>query len=83
MEAKIEALEMWSYRRIMRISWKEMKSKAEVLKMIGKKNTELVSSIKKKILLWTCKKELFSTKISVGGLGIWKKRKRTKKKELD
>ena len=48
MEAKIEAFEMWSYRRIMRISWKEMKSNAEVLKMIGLKNTELVLSIKKK-----------------------------------
>ena len=41
MEAKIEAFEMWSYRRIMRISWKEMKGNAEVLKMIGLKNAEL------------------------------------------
>ena len=31
-EAKIEAFEMWSYRRIMRMSWKEMKSNAKVLK---------------------------------------------------
>ena len=37
MEAKIEAFEMRSYRRIMRISWKEMKSNVEVLKMIGLK----------------------------------------------
>ena len=50
MEAKIEALEMWSYRRMMRISWKEMKSNAEVLKMIGLKNTEL--GIKKKKLAY-------------------------------
>ena len=49
MEAKIEAFEMWSYRRNMRVSWKEMKSNEEVLKMIGlKKNTKLVLSIKKK-----------------------------------
>ena len=41
MEAKIEAFEMWSYRRIMRISWKEMKGNAEVLNMIGLKNAEL------------------------------------------
>ena len=41
MEAKIDAFEMWSYRRIMRISWKEMKGNAEVLKMIGLKNAEL------------------------------------------
>ena len=39
MEAKIEAFEMRSYRRIMRISWKELKSNAEVLKMTGLKNT--------------------------------------------
>ena len=48
MEAKIEAFEMWSYRRIMRISWEEMKSNVEVLKMIGLKNTDLVLSIKKR-----------------------------------
>ena len=41
MEAKIEAFEMWSYRRITKISWKEMKGNAEVLKMIGLKNAEL------------------------------------------
>ena len=52
MEAKIEAFEMWSYRRIMRISWKEMKSNAEVVKMVGLKNTELVLSIKKKKLAY-------------------------------
>ena len=48
MEAKIEGFQVWSYRIIMRISWKEMKSNAEVLKMIGLKNVELVLSIKKK-----------------------------------
>ena len=50
MEAKIEAFEMWSYRRIMTIFWKEMESNAGVLKMIGLKNSELVLSIKKKKL---------------------------------
>ena len=52
MESKIEAFEMWSYRRIMRISWKEMKSNAEVLKMIGLKTTDLVLSNKKKKLAY-------------------------------
>ena len=52
MEANIEAFEMWLYRRIMRISWKEIKSNAEVLKMIGLKNKELVLSIKKKKLAY-------------------------------
>ena len=51
MEAKID-LEMWSYRIIMRISWKEMKSNADALKMIGLKNTELVLSIKKQKLAY-------------------------------
>ena len=43
MEAKIEAFEMWLYRRIMRISWKEMKSNAEVLKtsMITRSNEQV------------------------------------------
>ena len=52
MEAKIEAFEMWLYRRIMRISWKEMISNARVLKKLGLKNTELVLSIKKKKLAY-------------------------------
>ena len=43
---------MWSYRRIMRISWKEMKSNTDVLKMIGLKYTELVLSFKKKKLAY-------------------------------
>ena len=84
-EAKIEAFEMWSYRRIMRISWKEMKSNAEVLKMIGLKKygTCFEYQEKETDLLWSCKKASFPTKISVGRQGGWKKRQRTKKKELD
>ena len=50
MEAKIEAFKVWSYRRKYRL--KEMKSNAEVLKMIGLKNTKLVLSIKKKKLAY-------------------------------
>ena len=85
MEAKIEAFEMWSYRRIMRISWKEMKSNAEVSKMIGLKKYGTCYDYQEKEtgLLWTCKKASFPTKISVGGQGGWKKRQRLKKKELD
>ena len=30
-----------------------------------------------------CEKSSFPTKVSVGGQGGWKKRQRTKKKELD
>ena len=52
MKTKIEAFEMLSYRRIIRISWKEMKSNAEVLQMIGLKNAERVLNIKKKKLAY-------------------------------
>ena len=62
-----------------------MKSNAEVLKMIGLKNTELVFEYQEKetSLLWTRKKASFPTKISVGGQVGLKKRQRSKKKELD
>ena len=35
MEKKIAAFEMWCYRRILRISWKEKKTNDEVLQMLG------------------------------------------------
>ena len=70
MEAKIEAFEMWSYRRIMRYLGK-MKSNAEALKMIGLKKTELVLSIKiKKLAYYGHGRRHHSLqKISVGGQG--------------
>ena len=87
MEAKIEAFEMWSYRRIMRISWKEIKSNAEVLKMIGLKNTELVLSIKKKKLAYyghvRTRRHHSLQKLVLEGKVWWKKRQRSKKKEFD
>ena len=33
----LEAFEMWNYRRIMKVSWKEYRSKEEVLGMINSK----------------------------------------------
>ena len=35
---KINAMEMWCYRRILKVSWKEMISDEKVLDMIGKKS---------------------------------------------
>ena len=53
--------------------------------MIGLKNTELVLSIKKKKLVYYghVRRHHSLQKIGVGGQGGWKKRQRTKKKELD
>ena len=50
MERKIEAFEMWTYRRILRISWKEKTTNIEVLKNMNLNSTELLRSIKKKKL---------------------------------
>ena len=50
MEAKIEAFEMWTYRRILRISWKEKTSNKVVLQTMNLEETELLKSIKRKKL---------------------------------
>ncbi|GFR79149.1 endonuclease-reverse transcriptase [Elysia marginata] len=44
LERNIEAREMWLYRRMARISWKEKKKSKEVLEEIGLKHTELLKS---------------------------------------
>ena len=49
-EAKIEAYEMWTYRRILRISWKEKKPNKTVLKLMNIKKPVLLTTIKKKQL---------------------------------
>ena len=33
MESKLEAFEVWAYRRMLRVSWTEHKTNEEVLKM--------------------------------------------------
>ncbi|GFR73558.1 endonuclease-reverse transcriptase [Elysia marginata] len=52
LERNIEALEMWLYRRIARISWKEKKKNKEVLEEIGLKHTELLKTIKTRQLAY-------------------------------
>ena len=47
----LEAFEMWTYRRIMKISWNEYKSNKEVLNMINSKRM-LVDMIKRKKLAY-------------------------------
>ena len=46
---KINAMEMWCYRRILKISWKDMISNEKVLDMIGKRKSLLQDQIKRKI----------------------------------
>ena len=46
---KLEASEMWIYRRMMRISWTEHKSNEEVLEMTISKRS-LIATIKKRKL---------------------------------
>ena len=41
---------MWTYRRVLRISWKEKVTNKEVLETMSLNNTELLKSIKKKKL---------------------------------
>ena len=43
---------MWTYRRVLKISWKAMKSNEEVLKMIGINCTELTRTVKRKKLTY-------------------------------
>ena len=44
-ESKIKAFEMWTYRRMLKISWKEKKPNKTVLEIMGKE-TELVETVK-------------------------------------
>ncbi|GFR91494.1 endonuclease-reverse transcriptase [Elysia marginata] len=52
LERNIEVLEMWLYRRMARISWKEKKNNKEVLEEIGLKHTELMKTTKTRQLAY-------------------------------
>ena len=47
MEEKLQAMEMWIWRRMLKISWTERKSNEEVLRMIGEKR-ELTKTVRKR-----------------------------------
>ena len=47
-EKRIEAMEMWMYRRMGRISWKEKMSNEKVLDLLGIRKTEILSTNKKR-----------------------------------
>ena len=48
MENRITSFEMWIYRRIMKISWKRMKTNKEILHMVGRKQIALVGLVKER-----------------------------------
>ncbi|GFR75281.1 endonuclease-reverse transcriptase [Elysia marginata] len=52
LERNIEALEMWLYRRMAKISWKEKKRNKEVLEEIGLKHTQLLKTVKSRQLAY-------------------------------
>ena len=49
-EKRIEAFEMWLYRRITRTSWKEKKTNQEILEKLNLTQTELLKTIKQRKL---------------------------------
>ena len=53
MGKKINALEMWIYRRMLRIPWTACKANKEVLRMMNTKLSLLVSQAKKSSVLWS------------------------------
>ena len=49
LEKKLRAFEMWTYRRIARVSWKEKKTNHQVLQTLGITSTVIVSTVRKRI----------------------------------
>ena len=47
METKLEAMEMWAWRRMLKISWTERKSNETVLNMVGEQR-KLMKTIRKR-----------------------------------
>jgi len=52
LEKRLEAAEMWMYRRITRTSWKDKKTNREVLNQLDLKGTSIVKTIKKRKLAY-------------------------------
>ena len=48
MENRISSFEMWTYRKMMKMSWKRMKTNKDILKMAGRKQTALVGLVKER-----------------------------------
>ena len=52
LEKRLEAAEMWLYRKITRTSWKDKPKNEEVLKQLGLTETSLVKTIKRRKLAY-------------------------------
>ena len=49
-EMKLRGFEMWMYRRIGRVSWKEKKTNKEVLNKLGLQSTKLMTVVRQRIV---------------------------------
>ena len=69
---KLEAFEMWLYRRMLRMSWKEHKTNGDVLHKMKTKRS-LSNTIKKKemSIFWTYNKRRWGTTIADGRKDKW------------
>ena len=69
---KLEAFEMWLYRRILRISWKEHKTNGDVLhKMKNQKIIIKYYQKKETSIFWTYNKRKWGTTIADGRKDKW------------
>ena len=69
---KLEAFEIWLYRRMLRISWEEHKTNGEILHKMNTKRS-LLNTIKKKemSIFWTYNKRRWGTTIADGRKDKW------------
>ena len=49
LEKRLKGFEMWLYRRIARVSWKDKKTNKQILERLGVQSTELMSTVRKRI----------------------------------
>ena len=68
---KLEAFDMWLYRKMLRISWKEQKTNGEVLHKMTTKRS-LLNTIKREMsIYWTYNKRKWGTAIADGRIDKW------------
>ena len=75
---KLEATEMWFFRRILKISWTEKKSNQEVLEMANKERSLMKTIRKDKWNLWA----MYTEKAEWNN-SVWQGRSRVKEAEDD
>ena len=68
---KLEAFEMWLYRRMLRISWIEHKTNGEVLHKMKNKRSILNGTKKEMSIFWTYNKRRWDTTFADGRKDKW------------